>query len=198
MGLPPLMPAGAPPPPPEPQGPPRPIEPPEPTAGNVSQLVDMGFAEVLARKALILTRDNVEAALEWILEHMDDPDATEPPTQQELQRVRAAACTHPTGGPLGGQRTGTRTGTRTDERMSPTGTDGRTDGPAGRASWMPGWLRWPRCTAWTRARPQVYGRARPVRQDVDGAINQLVDMGFDQATATAAIRRFGSFNVALQ
>lgn len=48
----------------------------------------MGFAEGLARKALILTRDNTEAALDWVLEHMDDADASEPPTQDQLQQVQ--------------------------------------------------------------------------------------------------------------
>jgi hypothetical protein len=79
-----------PPAPPEPQGPPPPIEPPEPAAANITSLTEMGFPEPLARKALIMTKDNVEAALEWILVHEGDPDAAQPPTQEELQRVRRA------------------------------------------------------------------------------------------------------------
>ncbi len=70
-----------------PQAPAQPIVAPEPTAGNVSQLVDMGFPEPVVRKALVLTKDNVEAALEWVLQHMDDADAAEPPTQEQLQQV---------------------------------------------------------------------------------------------------------------
>jgi uncharacterized UBP type Zn finger protein len=47
----------------------------------------MGFSEAVARKALLLTRCNVELALEWVLQHMDDPDAETPPTQEQLRQV---------------------------------------------------------------------------------------------------------------
>jgi uncharacterized UBP type Zn finger protein len=39
----------------------------------------MGFSEALARKALLLCRNNVDAALEWVLQHMEDEDAEQPP-----------------------------------------------------------------------------------------------------------------------
>ncbi len=64
-----------------------PIVPPEPSAGNVSQLIDMGFGEPVVRKALVLSKDNVNAALEWLLQHGEDPDAAEPPTQEQLRQV---------------------------------------------------------------------------------------------------------------
>lgn len=69
------------------QGPPPVIEPPEPAADHIAQLTDMGFAEPVARKALILAKDNVNVALEWLFEHAEDADAAEPPTQEQLRQV---------------------------------------------------------------------------------------------------------------
>uniref|UniRef100_A0A383W8V9 UBA domain-containing protein n=1 Tax=Tetradesmus obliquus TaxID=3088 RepID=A0A383W8V9_TETOB len=63
------------------------IQPPEPSAGHLAQLADMGFSEALARKALQLTRDNVELALEWLLQHGEEPGAADPPTQEQLRTV---------------------------------------------------------------------------------------------------------------
>lgn len=60
---------------------------PEPQAAHIAQLTDMGFAEALARKALILTRDNVQLAVEWLFEHGDDPNAADAPTQEQLRQV---------------------------------------------------------------------------------------------------------------
>jgi len=54
----------------------------------MSQLTDMGFSEALSRNALLLHRSNVEAALEWLLEHADDPASAEPLSQERLQQVR--------------------------------------------------------------------------------------------------------------
>lgn len=39
----------------------------------IQQLVDMGFPQNRARKALILSRLNLQRAMEWILEHENDP-----------------------------------------------------------------------------------------------------------------------------
>lgn len=63
------------------------IQPPEPSAGHMAQLADMGFSEALARKALQLTRDNVELALEWLLQHGEEPGSADPPTQEQLRAV---------------------------------------------------------------------------------------------------------------
>ncbi|KAF6259607.1 hypothetical protein COO60DRAFT_1512708 [Scenedesmus sp. NREL 46B-D3] len=63
------------------------IQPPEPSAGHIAQLTDMGFSEVLARKALQLTRNNVEHALDWLLQHSEEPGAADPPTQEQLRAV---------------------------------------------------------------------------------------------------------------
>lgn len=53
----------------------------------MAQLADMGFSEALARKALQLTRDNVELALEWLLQHGEEPGSADPPTQEQLRAV---------------------------------------------------------------------------------------------------------------
>lgn len=53
----------------------------------MAQLADMGFSEALARKALHLTRDNVELALEWLLQHGEEPGSADPPTQEQLRAV---------------------------------------------------------------------------------------------------------------
>lgn len=39
----------------------------------IQQLVDMGFPAARSRKALILTRLNLQRAMEWLLEHENDP-----------------------------------------------------------------------------------------------------------------------------
>jgi len=53
-----------------------------------AQLMEMGFSELRAVKALVRTRENgsVEAAAEWIFEHMDDADIDEPLAESELQQ----------------------------------------------------------------------------------------------------------------
>lgn len=62
---------------------------PEPAADRIAQLTDMGFSEALARNALLLHRGSVERGLEWLLEHVDDPAAAEPLSQERLRQVRA-------------------------------------------------------------------------------------------------------------
>ena len=71
-----------------------PVQVPEPNAEAVARLADMGFPEAVARRALLLTRNRLEAATEWCLSHSDDPDAADPPSQEQLRRVygRAAAA----------------------------------------------------------------------------------------------------------
>eukprot|EP00803_Ostreobium_quekettii_P000221 evm.model.scf_434.5 EVM.evm.TU.scf_434.5 scf_434:72530-77027(-) len=45
----------------------------------LQQLVEMGFSETRATKALVLVRNgSVDAALQWLAEHEDDPDIDEP------------------------------------------------------------------------------------------------------------------------
>lgn len=45
----------------------------------VQRLVDMGFPAEACRKAVTLTGNwGTEAAMNWIMEHMDDPDFADP------------------------------------------------------------------------------------------------------------------------
>ncbi|XP_055864421.1 ubiquitin carboxyl-terminal hydrolase 5-like isoform X2 [Biomphalaria glabrata] len=46
---------------------------------TVGQLVDMGFPREACRKAVFKTKNQgVEAAMNWVMEHMEDPDFSEP------------------------------------------------------------------------------------------------------------------------
>eukprot|EP00955_Chlamydomonas_euryale_P005159 55149-Chlamydomonas_euryale.AAC.1 len=67
------------------------ITPPEPEAELLSQLTDMGFSNALARKALMLHRNRVPEAVEWVLVHAEDADAEEPVTQEQLRRIYGPA-----------------------------------------------------------------------------------------------------------
>lgn len=57
-------------------------------ANLLQQLQDMGFPENRAKKALVLSRMNVQIAMEWLLEHMDDPHIDDPLTPQQLGILR--------------------------------------------------------------------------------------------------------------
>ena len=60
---------------------------PEANPSRLQQLVEMGFSEAIASKALILRHNNLDAAMDWILEHQDDPEAETPLTESQLQRI---------------------------------------------------------------------------------------------------------------
>ncbi|GFR43543.1 hypothetical protein Agub_g4636 [Astrephomene gubernaculifera] len=83
FGMPP-PPQPAPPPPAAPAAPPA-I--PEPDAQACSQLRDMGFGDAVVRKALLLHRNDMEAALNWLLQHGEDPAAAEPLTEEQLRQI---------------------------------------------------------------------------------------------------------------
>lgn len=51
---------------------------PQPDEGSIAQLTSMGFSRAKASKALRENAGSVEAAMEWIFVHMDDPDEPEP------------------------------------------------------------------------------------------------------------------------
>lgn len=52
---------------------------PEIDAGIVQQLAEMGFPWEACRKAVHLTGNNgTEAAMNWVMEHMGDPDFADP------------------------------------------------------------------------------------------------------------------------
>jgi hypothetical protein len=67
--------------------PPAPPAVPEPDPQAVVQLSEMGFGEPVVRKALLLHRNELEAALNWLLQHGDDPAAGEPLTDEQLRQV---------------------------------------------------------------------------------------------------------------
>ncbi|MEW5311453.1 MAG: hypothetical protein WDW38_003168 [Sanguina aurantia] len=72
------------------QGPPVPDAPvviPQPPAAALAQLTEMGFAEQLSRNALQLQRNNVAAALDWLLQHGEEPGAAEPLSEERLQQI---------------------------------------------------------------------------------------------------------------
>ncbi len=88
-----------PPPPAQPPAPPPPAAIPEPDPEAAQQLAEMGFGEAVVRKALLLHRNGLEAALNWLLQHGEDPAAAEPLTEEQLQQVgrggaagRAVGC----------------------------------------------------------------------------------------------------------
>lgn len=72
------------------QAPPAPEAPvviPQPSAAALAQLTEMGFGDQLSRNALLLQRNNVAAALDWLLQHGEEPEAAEPPSDERLQQV---------------------------------------------------------------------------------------------------------------
>ncbi|KXZ48148.1 hypothetical protein GPECTOR_30g244 [Gonium pectorale] len=72
--------------PPPPAAPPA-LAIPEPDAQAASQLREMGFGEAVVRKALLLHRNDMEQALNWLLQHGDDPAAAEPLTDDQLRQI---------------------------------------------------------------------------------------------------------------
>lgn len=67
---------------------------PQPSAAALAQLTEMGFAEQLSRNALQLQRNNVAAALDWLLQHGEEPGAAEPLSEERLQQVSHGATSH--------------------------------------------------------------------------------------------------------
>lgn len=49
----------------------------------------MGFPEARSRKALLLRRNSLEAAMEWLLEHGEDPNADTPLSEAQLRALAA-------------------------------------------------------------------------------------------------------------
>lgn len=50
----------------------------------LKQLLEMGFPEVRAKRALLRTKhESVETAMNWLFEHMEDPDIDEPLEEEE-------------------------------------------------------------------------------------------------------------------
>jgi len=83
---------------PPPPSQPVPTQQPQPTptindipinAVALESLRDMGFPESQAKKALILCKMNLHRAMEWILEHKDDPNIDDPLTEEQITQVQA-------------------------------------------------------------------------------------------------------------
>lgn len=58
---------------------------PEPNPTHIVQLGDMGFSAAAARRALLLNRNAVNAAANYLLAHGGDGDIEAEPTEQELR-----------------------------------------------------------------------------------------------------------------
>jgi uncharacterized UBP type Zn finger protein len=58
---------------------------PEPRAAHLAQLQDMGFSERAARRALLLNRNTLNAAANYLIAHGADGDIEAEPTIQELR-----------------------------------------------------------------------------------------------------------------
>lgn len=54
---------------------------------SVQMMVDMGFAESRARKALLLARGSLSDAVEWLAEHQDDADIDADLTYTQLREL---------------------------------------------------------------------------------------------------------------
>merc|ERR1712235_82694 len=62
---------------------------------NMESLIEMGFPSNACKRAMYYSDGNIEAAMNWLCAHMDDPDyntAFEPPTTQT-----SSVPTRPTG-----------------------------------------------------------------------------------------------------
>ena len=63
------------------------FRPPDPNPELVEQLKDMGFPEPRVRKALVICRNSVARATDWLLEHADDADIDTELTEAELRQI---------------------------------------------------------------------------------------------------------------
>eukprot|EP00193_Tetraselmis_chui_P015965 CAMPEP_0177794532 /NCGR_PEP_ID=MMETSP0491_2-20121128/25704_1 /TAXON_ID=63592 /ORGANISM="Tetraselmis chuii, Strain PLY429" /LENGTH=533 /DNA_ID=CAMNT_0019317211 /DNA_START=8 /DNA_END=1609 /DNA_ORIENTATION=- len=60
---------------------------PEPSASHLAQLMEMGFDEEAVKKALLLNNNHLELAMDWLLVHAGDADASTPLTEQQLREI---------------------------------------------------------------------------------------------------------------
>ncbi|KAF5896751.1 ubiquitin-associated domain-containing protein 1-like isoform X1, partial [Clarias magur] len=72
----------------------------------LQQLTEMGFPENRAVKALRLNHMSVTQAMEWLIEHVDDPTVDTPLTGQEAQGAAASAAPTPAAAPASPSPTG--------------------------------------------------------------------------------------------
>ncbi|KAJ3016522.1 hypothetical protein HKX48_003997 [Thoreauomyces humboldtii] len=62
------------------------------SAGDIEQLMDMGFSASQAKRALKETSNNMERAIDWLFSHADSMDTTEPEPSTEGPVVATAAA----------------------------------------------------------------------------------------------------------
>lgn len=53
----------------------------------MERLQDMGFPDAMARRALTMHNGDMVDAMEWLLEHRDEPEASAPLTEEELRNI---------------------------------------------------------------------------------------------------------------
>eukprot|EP00471_Norrisiella_sphaerica_P002284 CAMPEP_0184493140 /NCGR_PEP_ID=MMETSP0113_2-20130426/25203_1 /TAXON_ID=91329 /ORGANISM="Norrisiella sphaerica, Strain BC52" /LENGTH=290 /DNA_ID=CAMNT_0026878287 /DNA_START=81 /DNA_END=953 /DNA_ORIENTATION=- len=63
----------------------------EPKEELLSQLTNMGFKKEAATRALLLNRNNLEMALNWLLENSNDPEINKPISAKERQQLSRMA-----------------------------------------------------------------------------------------------------------
>ena len=63
------------------------FRPPDPNPEYVEQLKEMGFPEGRVRKSLILCRNSMTRATDWLLEHADDDDVDAELTEEEMRQL---------------------------------------------------------------------------------------------------------------
>jgi len=153
------------------------VVPPEPPAAAVSQLTDMGFGAPLVRKAMLLSRHNVDLALEWLLQHGEEAGADAPPTQEQLRAVwgtrrRRRAVAPGAGAANGGGPAAAAAAAAAQPAASQAG-----QAPSAAA-------------AQPAASPAAAAAAEPPPVS-EAAVGLLVEMGFSVDAAQRALRRFG-------
>ena len=89
------------------------------TPDTLHPLLDMGFSESRAIKALIRSLLNPELAISWLLEHADDPDIDDPLTPHQLYQIASAFHLLPSPGIEECVRNGVCTFTLTQRQYAP-------------------------------------------------------------------------------
>jgi hypothetical protein len=198
------------------------VVPPEPPAAAVAQLTDMGFAGPLARKALLLSRHSVDLALEWLLQHGEEPGADAPPTQEELRAVwgarrrrRRAAAAAAGAAPAAaaaavaaaaaeGERAASAAALAEAAAAAAAAQAGAgPSGAAASAAASPAAAAPPGTPAGAAPTPAPAPAAAPAPASAPAPVDEadvamLTDMGFTAEAAAAALRRFrGSVNAAV-
>lgn len=129
----------------------------------------------LVKKALLLTNNRLELAMDWLLEHADDPSAAEPLTEEQLrdlarrhrrrQRVNLAAF-RPTQAAA----------------SAAAGSSGGSGAPSGAEQPPPP----------SRPEAQPQAEAQPEQPPPAQLVDTLVEMGFERQQSAAALRAFGN------